>query len=183
MSAAKNVRVWDLPVRLMHWTIVCAVALTLLSGHGIISTAWHNPLGYLVLAIVSARIAWGFLGSRHARFRNFVATPAAAVAYAGTVVRHVDPRYIGHNPLGATMMIALLACLAGLCFSGWLYTTDAFWGEAWLDRSHAYLAWTLLALVVLHVAGVIFTGIRHRENLVLSMWNGNKRAPTGSDIE
>ena len=75
-----------------------------------------------------------------------------------------------------------MACVAGLALTGWLYTTDAFWGDETVEAVHLALAWGLLGLVVVHVAGVIFTSLRHRENLVASMVHGDKRAPEGDDI-
>ncbi len=80
------------------------------------------------------------------------------------------------------MIAALLACVAGLALTGWLYTTDAWWGDAIVERVHRALAWALLGLVVAHVAGVIFTSLRQRENLVRAMLDGRKRAASRGDI-
>ena len=144
---------------------------------------WHEPIGYAALGIVAARIAWGFLGGRHARFASFVRGPAATAAYAGCVLARREPRYLGHNPLGGWMVLALLACVGALGVTGWLYAaTDMFWGEAWLERLHAMLAWLLLAFIAVHVAGVLFTSLRHRENLVRAMVDGAKPAPQPGDI-
>ena len=84
--------------------------------------------------------------------------------------------------LGGWMVLALMLCVIGLGVSGWLYTTDAFWGDESVEQVHRALAWALLGLVAVHVAGVLFTGWRHRENLVASMLDGDKRAPEGDDI-
>ena len=79
-------------------------------------------------------------------------------------------------------VLALMACIVGLALSGWLYTSDLFWGDARIEAVHLSLAWTLVALVALHVAGVLFTGRRQRENLVRAMVDGRKRAPTADDV-
>src|SRR5262249_31715504 len=86
-----------------------------------------------------------------------------------------EPRHLGHNPLGAWMILALFACVGGLALTGWLYTTDRFWGDETVERIHVALAWTMLSLVVLHVAGVLLASLRHRENLVAAMFSGEKR--------
>jgi cytochrome b len=95
--------------------------------------------------------------------------------YTVTVVRGTEARHLGHNPLGGWMIVALLATVAGASVTGWLYTLDAFWGMAWLEWTHRALAWSLVGLIVLHVGGVIFSSLRHRENLVAAMFTGRKR--------
>ena len=176
-----RVPVWDGVVRWLHWLLVATVTGAWLTS--IAQLRWHEPTGYAALAIVAARIAWGFAGGPHARFASFVRGPVATVAYARSVLWRCEPRYLGHNPLGAWMVLALLACVAALGLSGWLYTaTDLFWGEPWLESLHAILAWLLLALVAAHLAGVVFTSLRHRENLVRAMVDGTKAAPRPGDI-
>jgi len=88
---------------------------------------------------------------------------------------------MGHNPLGGWMIVALLATALAAAISGWVYTTDAFWGVAWVERVHVFFAELLLVLAALHVAGVAFTSIRHRENLVAAMLHGKKRATDADD--
>ena len=88
---------------------------------------------------------------------------------------------MGHNPLGGWMIVALLATALAAAISGWVYTTDAFWGVAWVERVHVFFAELLLLLAALHVAGVAFTSIRHRENLVAAMLHGKKRATDAGD--
>lgn len=180
-AAKARAPVWDAAVRWLHGLLVATVAGAWLTSLGVLR--WHEPAGYAAAGIVAARIAWGFFGGRHARFASFVSGPAATAAYARGVLGRREPRYLGHNPLGGWMVLALLACVCALGVTGWLYTaTDLFWGEAWLERLHAVLAWLLLALVAAHVAGVVFTSLRHRENLLRAMVDGSKRAPQPGDI-
>ena len=87
------------------------------------------------------------------------------------------PRYVGHNPAGAAMVITLLATIAVICASGVMMTTDAFWGVKWVDNLHAASSTFALILVGLHIGGVIFASIKHGENLVRSMITGLKRVP------
>lgn len=168
-----EVGVWDLVQRLLHGALIVSVALTWCAGEERLSL--HLWAGYAVLAIVSARLLWGFVGSQHARFARFVCSPHVAWCYLRAVLQRREPRFLGHNPLGAWMVVALLSCLVVVCVSGILYTTDQFWGLAWLESTHRIAAWSVLVLIALHVVGVVFTSLRHRENLVAAMWTGRKR--------
>ena len=162
-------------MRVFHWLLVALFALAWFSG-GI----WDQPhlaAGYFVLALVVARIVWGFVGSRYARFSNFIYGPRVTLRYVTDMVRMRAPRYLGHNPAGGAMVITLLATLMVLCITGVMMTTDAFWGVKWVNSLHAVASTTALALVGLHVGGVIFASIEHRENLVRAMITGWKRAP------
>ena len=139
--------------------------------------SWHEWSGYLALAVVLVRLVWGWRGRGHARFTSFVRGPRETFAYARAVLAGREPRSIGHNPLGGWMIVALLATVAALGLTGWLFNTDLFWGEPWLDALHGLLADLLMALVMLHLLGVLYTSLRHRENLVAAMVHGRKRGP------
>ncbi len=173
-------RVWDAPVRLLHWGMVATVAVAWWSSDD--TGPLHENTGYVVIALLAARLAWGFRGSHYARFAQFVRAPRATLAYARAALAGHAPRYIGHNPLGGWMVLALLTDLGLLGFTGWLYTTDMFWGYGWLANLHKCLGWTLLALIALHVAGMLWTSWQHRENLVRAMVTGEKAPPAGDDV-
>jgi cytochrome b len=178
--AAPTVKVWDRPVRLLHWTLVASIALGWLT-----TFLWfgaHQPIGWIALGVVVLRVVWGVSGSRHARFVQFVRAPHATFDYLRLMRRGDAPRHLGHNPLGAWMIVALLASVTVLCVTGWLYTTDALWGDETVERLHVTFAWGLLGLITLHVGGVIFTSLRQRENLVRAMLDGEKRAAQGDDV-
>lgn len=174
MSSSPAIKVWDPLVRIGHWLLVLSIALAWLTRAG--GGAWHERIGYVSLAVIAVRVAWGWLGSSHARFAQFVRSPTTTLRYGRQLLAGHEPRYIGHNPLGGWMIVALLlnAALAGL--SGWLYTTDRFWGVEWVETLHSTLADALLVLATVHVAGVIFSSWRHRENLFAAMLHGHKRA-------
>jgi len=178
------VKVWDRFVRLAHWTLVACVLAAWLTGELKIESAQplHEWLGYAALAVIAARLVWGFTGPRYARFAQFIAGPARTLGYAGRVLRGSEPRYLGHNPLGGWMIVLLLATAATASLTGWLSITDRYWGVAWVQETHEVLSNALIALAVLHVAGVVVTSVRHRENLVAAMWTGRKRPPAGGDI-
>jgi cytochrome b len=164
--------VWDAPVRLLHWLLVVSLAAAWVTSSRIGEA--HEYIGYLAAATVLTRFAWGFFGSPYARFSQFVLAARPTLAYLRQVLTGTAPRYLGHNPLGGWMVLALLACVAMLALTGWLATTDLLWGYAWPVRVHAGFGWLLLGLVALHIAGVLFTSWQHRENLVRAMFSGTK---------
>jgi cytochrome b len=171
----QEVKVWDFLVRILHWSLVGGVIGAWITREG--DDILHAQFGYVVLGIVVARIIWGFIGFRHARFVDFVRSPRETIAYLRSIITHRERRYVGHNPLGGWMILALLATITGICVTGWLNTTDAYWGVAWVGELHASLTDLLIGLVTLHIVGVVFTSIRQRENLVKAMVTGTKRAP------
>ena len=167
------VKVWDPLVRICHWTLVASVLLAWATQEG--WGAWHEWLGYTALAVVAVRIPWGFLGKASARFTDFVRSPAQSLAYARRVLSGNEERHLGHNPLGGWMIVLLLLNVLLVGLSGWLFTTDRYWGVEWVEELHEGLSNSLAVLVVLHVSGVIYTSWRQRENLVAAMLHGRKR--------
>jgi cytochrome b len=178
-----EVMVWDRPVRVLHWLLALAVVGAWSTGGlaGRLGEA-HELLGYAAGAVVAARLLWSHRGNRYARFGQFVRGPGVVWRYLRAAARGRGPRYIGHNPLGGWMVLLLLGCVATLALSGWLYTTDWLWGYQWLFQLHAVLGWAVVGLVALHVAGVLVTGWRHRENLARAMLTGRKTAPGRDDV-
>ncbi|MDC8784996.1 cytochrome b/b6 domain-containing protein [Roseateles koreensis] len=174
-EASAEVRVWDRAVRGLH--VLLAVSVIAAWATGFRFHPNHHALGYAAATVVALRLAWGFVGSSYARFANFVRDPAATLAYARKLAANRAPHYLGHNPLGGWMVIALLACV-GLCsLTGFLYTTDWLWGYAWLDALHRGLAWLLALLLCLHLCGVAMMSWLSRENLVVAMVSGRKKVP------
>jgi cytochrome b len=187
----KPVRVWDLPTRLFHWTlaltIVGSVVTAKIGGNAMV---WHFRLGYLVFGLLVFRIVWGFVGGHWSRFASFVYAP-------GTVLRHLrgQPRPgehldVGHNPLGAGSVFALLGFLAGQVGTG-LIADDEIASVGPLNRFVAtdtglaatawHKAWganILIALAVLHVAAILYYLWRKRTNLIRPMLSGDKALPS-----
>jgi cytochrome b len=174
-APAQPARVWDPLVRVAHWVLVIAIGFAWLTRHG--GGEWHEYLGYLSLIVVAVRVLWGWRGPRRARFSDFLQEPRRTVEYAQQMLRGQEPRYVGHNPLGGWMIVALLGTVTLVAFSGWLYTTDRFWGVAWVEAVHRYATNVLLTLAALHVVGVLYASARHRENLIGAMLHGRKRTP------
>lgn len=168
-----EVRVWDPFVRIFHWGLVACIALNefvIDDGERV-----HQWIGYAAGALVLARIVWGFVGTRHARFADFWPTPARLRAHLADLRAGRHGTHAGHNPLGALMMLALLAVVLALGVTGWLQTTDAFWGEEWLQELHEELAEALLGLAGVHVAAALLMSAVERTNLVAAMVSGIKR--------
>ena len=176
-----NPKIWTPAIRLIHWGLACSVLVSWLTPHG---PSWlHDGAGCAVLALAFSRFLIGCAGRRQDRFGSFVASPATTLAYARRVLSGSEPRYLGHNPLGGWMIVALLGTgfVAGV--SGWLYTTDRFWGLAWMEAIHGTAADLLILLACVHVAGVVFTSVRQGENLVASMIHGRKPRATARHPE
>ncbi|MGE0023349.1 MAG: cytochrome b/b6 domain-containing protein [Hyphomicrobium sp.] len=179
-TSPASVKVWDLFVRAFHWSLVASFALAFLTGDEMENL--HMWAGYAAAGLVALRLVWGLIGPRYARFTQFVKSPASVVRYIGDVATGREARYVGHNPAGGVMVVALLAMLVGLSVTGILMTTPAYWHSESLEDVHEVVANLMLGLVVLHLAGVILASIRHHENLVHSMITGRKRAPEADDV-
>lgn len=202
MSASDVVKVWDPLVRVFHWSLVLAFAVAYATGDE--DSNVHEWAGYVVMGLIAVRVVWGFVGSRYARFSDFVRGPRAVIAYSLRLVHGQAPRYLGHNPLGSAMIVVLLVSLAVTGVSGWMLqqpeqsggtlvaasapVTAAARadekhdkarkpddGDSVVEEIHEFFADLSLALVFLHIGGVALSSFLHRENLVRAMFTGRKR--------
>jgi cytochrome b len=179
-APAAAVKVWGPAVRLAHGVLAACVALCLYWYEG---GAWHERLGYLVLAVSAWRLLVGCIGRpAHLRFKAFVHGPRVTWAYARAWLHGREARHLGHNPLGGWMIVALLAMALLAGASGALHATTWFWGEPLLYAVHRLSGWAFAALVPVHVAGVLLASWRHRENLVGAMLHGHKPRPQLGDV-
>ncbi|NCA69812.1 MAG: cytochrome B [Sphingobacteriia bacterium] len=186
-ATASRIRVWDPLVRVFHWTLVGGFATAFIVEDHLLGV--HVWAGYLVLALIALRLAWGLIGTRHARFSDFVRGPRTVWAYIGDALRLRAPRHLGHNPAGGAMVVALLIAVSLTGLSGLaVYGTQELSGplaamlgglsESWghrFEELHEVLANLTLVLIVAHVAGVLFSSLAHRENLIGAMISGFKR--------
>lgn len=179
-TRSMTLRIWDPFVRVFHWLLVIGFAVNFFE---IVRPGKypHRVIGYIVLGLIAARLVWGLVGPRHARFIDFVRSPRHIFRHLSDLLRHRDGRYLGHNPAGGAMVVTLLLVTLLVGVSGWLSRTDWFFGVKWMEDAHGVLANVMLALVGLHVLGVLHACWRHRENLVLSMVTGRKRAQSAAD--
>lgn len=179
-SAPATVRVWDPWVRIAHGIFIAGIVAAWLTRHA--RGSWHEWIGYGMAAVLALRLLWGFVGPVSARFARFVRGPRATFDYALAVAAGRAPRHLGHNPLGAWMIVALLASLVVVSLTGWMSTTDRWWGVAWVADLHRWSAQAFFVLVPLHVLGALHASRAHGENLVAAMWHGRKRVAAGDDI-
>lgn len=171
-TTTRNVYVWDRFIRVFHWSLVaCVLTNFFFMDDG---ETPHQWLGYAASALVLARIAWGFIGPRHARFSDFFPTPARIRRHLADLLSGATDHHDGHNPVGALVMLTMLALVLLLGLSGFLQTTDAFWGEEWLQELHEMLASTLIAFAGLHAAAAIVMSRIERTNLIAAMITGVK---------
>ncbi len=182
--SGSQVYVWDRFVRLFHWILVVAFTVAYLTEDDLLSV--HVWAGYLVGGLIVARVIWGFVGPAHARFSDFVTTQAEALRYVRDLLLLRAERHLGHSPGGGAMVVVLLVMLAATVVTGLvvyggdqqagplagMFTKET--GEA-MEEVHDVLANITLALVIAHVATVVFASFAHRENLVRSMLTGYKR--------
>lgn len=163
------VMVWDPFVRVFHWSLVFAYVLAWASAEE--WPALHEQSGYFILALIGLRVVWGLVGSRHARFRDFVYGPGRTLAYLRGLVAGRPQHFVGHNPAGGWMVVALLLALTGAGVSGMLVAggQEDLWKEL-----HEGLANLTLVLVFAHLGGVVLASLLHGENLIKAMLTGKK---------
>ena len=186
MKETVTVKVWDPVVRIFHWTLVAAFTITYVSGEDFL--VLHSWVGYLILGLLMLRIIWGFIGTRYARFSDFVYRPDTIKQFLKDTLRFRARRYLGHNPAGGAMVILLMASLLLTSFTGllvwgaeehagplahWFSNGHNAWGEV-TEEAHEFFANLTLFLVFLHVAGVLVESVIHEENLISAMITGFK---------
>jgi cytochrome b len=192
-----TVKVWDPIVRIGHWTLVLGFFVAYFTDDDFMTQ--HVWAGYVVAAVVCFRLLWGFVGTRHARFSDFVRSPATVIRYVRDLRNKHGKRYLGHNPAGGAMIIAMLLCLGITVYTGLgLYAIEeragpfAAWfavepaagtstgheedpREEFWEELHEVFSNITLALVILHVAGGLLSSYMYKENLIRAMITGRKR--------
>ncbi len=176
-----KIRIWDLPTRLFHWLLVMPVIGSFVSvklgGNAMI---WHGRFGYIVLALIFFRLIWGFVGTHHARFAQFVKSPKAILAYLKNPAE--TP---GHSPLGAISVVVLIAIFLAQALAGLFASDDiAFDGplvryvaSTWVElltSFHRLNEWVLLTLVGIHLGAILYYKYAKRINLISAMITGDK---------
>ncbi|MCK6574954.1 cytochrome b/b6 domain-containing protein [Myxococcota bacterium] len=174
------IAVWDLPTRVFHWALATAFAGAFLTAEWDGGRKVHVLFGLTMVGLIVFRIVWGFVGTRYARFRSFVFPPGRVASYLRSILARAPEHHVGHNP-GAAAAIFLMLGLGLVTAASGLATYREVGGE-WLEEAHETAAFGLLALVVVHVAGVLLSSFQHRENLVRSMFTGVKLGRAGEGI-
>lgn len=209
MSESREVYVWDPVVRWFHWTMVVTFTFAYFTGEG--DETLHAYAGYVVLGLVLLRIVWGFIGTRHARFSDFIYPPGAIVDYFRGLLRGRPGHYLGHNPAGGVMVIILLLSLLAISWSGLkVYGIEGHGplagdisvvataqaddddddeeeegvdgaAEEYWEDLHEATVNFTLVLVFIHIIAVIVSSVFHQENLVRAMITGRKPQHTGDE--
>jgi len=195
----QQVRVWDIFVRLFHWSLVLSFALAYLTGEGDLETL-HAWSGYFIAVLITLRFVWGIIGTKYARFSNFIYRPSTIKSYLKSLFSRHPKHYLGHNPAGGAMVIVMLLVLALVSWTGletyaaegkgplagisleityahaddgesgdWNRGSGDFWEEL-----HEFAANLMLLLIFVHIAGVLLSTVLHGENLIRAMITGRK---------
>ena len=188
----KKTKVWDLAVRLTHLLFGVLVLGAFLTSEEDDLVPIHTRLGLVLLGVVLFRVVWGFVGTKHARFGDFVRSPKVVLESLRAMIRGKPIHSLGHNPVGAVMVVALLATLLTVTLTGIVVSLGPEWsGPLLISKSlahgvkevHEAAAWTLPVLLVFHVAGVLLSSFLEKQNLVAGMVTGFKRAGAVPDEE
>jgi cytochrome b len=193
MGETAKIKIWDPVVRIFHWVLVASFTIAYLTEEDFLTI--HTWAGYTIFGLLFIRIIWGFIGTKYARFSDFVYRPKTVIQYLKDTTIFKAKRYLGHNPAGGAMIISLMISLlitniTGLVVYGaeehagplahWFSGTHSAWGEA-AEEVHEFFANFTLLLVLVHVLGVIVESLIHKENLVSAMVTGLKPEKTKSD--
>jgi len=183
-NLTSTVKVWDPLIRIFHWSLVFFFILAYITEDDWMTI--HSYAGYCIAFLVLFRLIWGFIGTRHARFSDFIIPPADVIVYGKQLLHGKARRYLGHNPAGAAMIVTMLSTISITVVSGvFLYATEGYgplantffasWSDDFLEDIHELSANFTLLMVAVHVGGVLLSSFLHRENLVRAMISGLKR--------
>jgi len=178
---SQRILVWDVPTRVFHWLLVLSFVGAFLTAESERYRDVHVMLGYTLLGLIAFRLLWGFFGSRYARFRTFLFRPGEVVDYVSALVKGKAAHYVGHNPAGSVAIWLLLVSGIVSGVTGVLLFQDI--GGGMLEELHEISSFVMLAVVALHVAGVVVSSIMHRENLVRAMFSGLKEAEPEEGVD
>lgn len=176
----QRTKVWDLPVRIFHWSLAASFAGAYVLAESERLRHVHVLFGYTVLGLIAFRVLWGLVGSRYARFASFLYGPGAALRYLRDALAGRPGEYAGHNPAGSWAVYAILLLGIATGVSGYLTYNEL--GGAAMEEVHEVFANAWLLVVGVHVLGVIFSSIAHRENLAKAMVTGYKRGADSASI-
>jgi cytochrome b len=176
----KTILVWDLPTRIFHWLLAACFVGAFATGD---SERWrdtHIMLGYTMLMLIGFRVLWGVIGTRYARFGSFAYGPGRVAAYLRSLLTSKPEHHVGHNPAGSWAIYLLLGLALTAGLTG--YAAQNELGGEWLEEFHEGAANAMLAVVLVHIAGVIASSLRHHENLVAGMLTGRKPGEAADGI-
>lgn len=176
----KRILVWDVPTRVFHWLLVLSFTGAYVTAESERYRDIHVVLGYTVLALLAFRMLWGFFGTRYAQFRSFLFKPGEIIAYVLSLLKGKPAHYVGHNPAGSVAIWLLLGLGISSGVTGIMAFQDV--GGDMVEELHEFASNAMLAVVLVHIAGVIVSSVMHRENLVRAMITGFKSAKPSDAI-
>jgi cytochrome b len=175
----RRILVWDAPTRIFHWLLVGSFIGAFVTSDSERQRAVHILFGATLLLLIAFRLVWGIVGTRYVRFASFAFGPRDVLRYLRGVATLTGRRYLGHTPAGSWAIWLMLGLGLAVGATGYAAQYD---GPEWIEETHGALAWALLAVVVVHVAGVVLGSVLHRENLVGAMITGRKRGDAAHAI-
>lgn len=176
----QTVLVWDFPVRVFHWLLVVSFAGAWLTSESEAQQMLHYAFGYSACLLVVCRLLWGIVGTRYARFSQFMKSPAETIRHFKSLLSREKHLGLGHNPAGAWAMLALMVLILLIGITGYLNVKELY-GDA-MEEAHELLANIILGVVAIHVFAAVVMGWWQKENLVLSMLTGKKQGHSGEGI-
>lgn len=172
MNNKKTILVWDVPTRVFHWLLVTCFTGAWLTSESERLQMIHYAFGYSAVALVLFRLVWGFIGTKYARFSQFIKGPKEMIGHAKGLLdgnQHITP---GHNPVGGIVMLGLMLVILLIGLTGYL-TVKEFLGD-FMGEAHEAIASVALGLVIIHIAAAVIMSLLQKENLVRAMLNGKK---------
>jgi cytochrome b len=169
----QSVLVWDFPVRVFHWLLVISFAGAWITSESEAQQMIHYAFGYTAVALVLFRVVWGIVGTRYARFRQFIKGPAETIQHIKSLLTGNQHAGLGHNPAGALAMISLMVLVLLIGLTGY-WSVKEFLGDL-MSGAHETIANIALGVVIIHIAAAIIMSLVQKENLIRSMVTGKKQ--------
>lgn len=176
LAHTRTIRVWDLPTRIFHWSLVASFAIAFLTAESEKLRDIHVAAGYTLAGLIVFRLLWGFVGGGYSRFAEFLPTPGKVINYLKSLIEGRPQHYVGHNPAGAVAIFLLLGFGIAAAASGWATYEDI--GGHFMEELHEGASNGMMAIVVIHIVGVMVSSWLHHENLVAAMITGWKKLRT-----
>ncbi|MCV2875334.1 cytochrome b/b6 domain-containing protein [Rhodobacteraceae bacterium XHP0102] len=181
MLDTQTYKIWDPLIRLFHWSLVIGFAVNALITDP--ESNLHEYIGYAIAGLIAFRLIWGLIGTKYARFSSFMPSRGSINSQLDDIITARRSTHLGHSPLGALMIFNLIASIIGIAATGYMMTTNAFWGVEWVEETHEILVtWAELS-IVLHIAAVLWESRRTSVNLVRAMVTGIKTIPAAVKIK
>ena len=173
MNNKQSILVWDVPTRVFHWLLVICFAGAWLSSESERLQMIHYAFGYSAIALVLFRLVWGLIGTKYARFTQFIKGPKQILSHFKDALSGNRHAIVGHNPAGGLVMVALMLIILLIGLTGYLSVKE-YLGD-FMSEAHEAIASLALALVIIHVAAAVIMSLLQKENLVRAMVNGKKQ--------